>query len=382
MEKEENNYMELENSFYHELHKYSWDEEEASIFAKTQQDVKRALAKERIDIEDFKALISPAAEPYLDLMAIKANRLTKRRFGKTIQMYVPLYVSNYCTNYCVYCGFNCHNQILRKKLTTEQVLEEIEVLKKWGFRHLLLVSGEAEKLTNATYYEEIIRTVRPHFAQISLEVQPLDIEEYKRVGDAGVSAVFVYQETYNENTYPGFHPKGKKHNFRYRLETPDRCAIAGITKVGIGALLGLQNWRTDSLFTARHLLYLEKTYWQTRYSISLPRLRPHVGSFMPHDPINDHQMVQLIMAFRLLDPEVEISLSTRESSLFRDMAMRIGVTTMSAASSTEPGGYATHNEELEQFSINDGRSVEEVTAAIKSYGYQPVWKDWDSWLQK
>ncbi len=368
-------------TFYDELIQYDWKEEEASIFSKTATDVKRALAKERLDLEDFKSLISPAAEPYLNEMAIKANNLTKKRFGKTIQMYVPLYVSNYCTNYCVYCGFSCHNQIVRKKLTPEQVLEEIAVLKDWGFRHLLLVSGEAEKLTGVDYYEEITRTVQPHFSQLSLEVQPLDTDEYARLAKAGITYVCVYQETYNRQVYPSFHPRGKKSDFRYRLETPDRCAQGGIRKIGIGALLGLQNWRTDSFFTALHLSYLEKRYWQGKYSISLPRLRPHVGTFMPEDPINDKQMAQLIMAYRLFDPEVDISLSTRESAAFRDMAMRIGVTTMSAASSTEPGGYATHNEELEQFSINDSRNVEEMAEAIRKQGYEPVWKDWDGWLQ-
>lgn len=367
-------------TFYDEIKKYSWEAEEQSIASKGVSDVRRALAKDRLSIEDFQALISPAAEPFLNEMAIKAHRLTKKRFGKTIQMYVPLYVSNYCTNFCVYCGFNCHNQILRKKLTVEEVLKEIEVLKTWGFRHILIVSGEAEKLAGANYYESVIRAIRPHFAQISLEVQPLEVREYRQLCSAGVSFVAVYQETYNEGTYPEFHPKGKKRNFRYRLETPDRCAMAGIEKIGIGALLGLQNWRVDAFFTALHLTYLERTYWKTRYSISLPRLRPHVGGFMPHDPINDRQMAQLIMAFRLFNPEVDISLSTRESAQFRDMAMNIGVTTMSAASSTEPGGYASQNKELEQFEISDNRSVEEMASAIRDHGYQPVWKDWDSWL--
>lgn len=367
-------------TFYDELIRYDWETEERSIFAKTAQDVQRALSKERCNLEDFKALISPAAEPFLREMASKAEQLTLRRYGRTIQMYVPLYVSNYCANSCVYCGFNCHNQIHRVKLDVPQVMKEIEVLKKWGFRHLLLVSGEAPKLTDADYYEEIIRAVRPHFAQLSLEVQPLTTDEYRRMEQAGISYVCVYQETYNEKTYPEFHPHGLKANFRYRLETPDRCGEAGIQKIGIGALLGLQNWRTDSFFTALHLHYLERTHWRTKYSISLPRLRPHVGSFMPNDPINDRQMAQLICAYRLFDPEVDISLSTRESASFRDMAMRIGVTTMSAASSTEPGGYATPHKELEQFAINDARTVDEMAAAIRAQGYEPVWKDWDEWL--
>ena len=367
-------------TYYDELIKHNWDEEEASIFAKTEADVLRALGKDRCNLEDFKALISPAAEPYLRQMSIKAEELTLRRFGRTIQMYVPLYVSNYCANYCIYCGFNCHNQINRVKLSIDDIIKEIAVLKDWGFRHLLLVSGEAPKLTGVDYYEEVIKAVRPHFAQVSLEVQPLHTEEYARLVAAGMSYVCVYQETYNEAAYPQFHPKGLKANFRYRLETPDRCGEAGVHKIGIGALLGLQNWRTDSFFTALHLQYLERTHWRTRYSISLPRLRPHVGSFMPTDPINDRQMAQLICAYRLFDPEVDISLSTRESSAFRDMAMHIGATTMSAASSTEPGGYATPHTELEQFAINDGRSVDEMAAAIRAQGYEPVWKDWDEWM--
>ncbi|MBB6275259.1 2-iminoacetate synthase ThiH [Porphyromonas circumdentaria] len=367
-------------TFYDELRKLNWEAEEESIFKKTTLDVQRALQKDRCNLEDFKAFISPAAEPFLREMAIKAEQLTIKRYGRTIQMYVPLYVSNYCTNSCVYCGFSCHNQIHRVKLDIPQILEEIAVLKKWGFRHLLLVSGESAKLTDASYYEEVINAVRPHFAQISLEVQPLTTDEYRRMYNAGISYVCVYQETYNEKKYPEFHPRGEKANFRYRLETPDRCGTAGIQKIGIGALLGLQNWRTDSFFTALHLNYLERTHWKTKYSISLPRLRPHVGDFTPEDPINDKQMAQLICAYRLFDPEVDISLSTRESSAFRDMAMRIGATTMSAASSTEPGGYATKHEELEQFEINDARTVEEMAEAIRANGYEPVWKDWDEWL--
>ena len=367
-------------SFYDHILTYDWDTEEQSIFSKTEADVARAIAAERPTLEDFKALISPAAEGFLDQMAIKAQQLTQQRFGRTIQMYVPLYLSNFCTHNCIYCGFSSHNAIKRKKLTVDEVMLEIEVLKKWGFRHILIVSGEAPKLTDTAYYKEIVDAIRPHFAQISLEVQPLEVEEYKTLSDSGVSFVCVYQETYNHKVYPQFHLKGKKMDYRYRLETPERCAQAGMRKMGIGALLGLQNWRTDSYFTAMHMNWMEKHYWMMKFSISLPRLRPHVGAFMPKDPITDKQMAQLIMAYRLFNPEVDISLSTRESSEFRDLAMRIGVTTMSAASSTEPGGYATHDVELEQFSINDGRSVEEMAAAIRAQNYEPVWKDWDSWL--
>ncbi len=372
--------MSKEYTFYDEIKKHDWSEEEASIMNKTDIDVRRALSKDSCTLEDFKALISPVAEKYLREMTIKAEVLTIRRYGRTIQMYAPLYLSNYCSNACVYCGFSCHNNIKRIKLNNEQIIKEIEVLKDWGYRHLLLVSGEHNGLTGADYYNDVVKLLRPHFAQLSLEVQPLSMDEYASLVDSGISYVCVYQETYNEKTYPQYHPKGKKANYRYRLETPDRCGMAGIKKIGIGPLLGLENWRVDSFFAALHLSYIEKRYWRMKTSISLPRLRPHVGEFMPNNPITDKQLIQLISAYRLFDPEVDISLSTRESSAFRDMAMHIGVTSMSAASSTVPGGYVERNEELEQFSINDGRSVSQMVSAIKNNGYEPVWKDWDIWM--
>lgn len=367
-------------SFYEELRKHDWEEVSASIQSKTEADVLRALSVERRSLEDFKALISPAATPYLREMARQAEALTLKRYGRTMQMYIPLYVSNHCSNFCVYCGFNCLNRINRIKLDREEILEEVKIIQDWGYKHILIVSGESPKLTPASYYEEIVRTIRPHFSQVSLEVQPLTTEEYARLVEAGISFVCVYQETYREATYPLYHPKGLKANFRYRLETPERCAKAGVRKVGIGALLGLEEWRTDAFFTALHLHYLERYHWRTKYSISLPRLRPHVGGFEPKDPISDMEMAQLICAYRLFDPEVDISLSTRESAAFRDMAMHIGITSMSAGSSTEPGGYAKSREELEQFEINDGRSASEMAEAIRAQGYEPVWKDWDVWL--
>lgn len=367
-------------AFYDELKKYSWDEVGAMIASSTEADVRQALSKERCGMRDFAALISPAAAPFLKQMAAKAEWLTAKRYGKTIQLYVPLYLSNYCSNHCIYCGFNCHNQIKRMKLDKEQILEEIAVLKDWGFRHLLLVSGEAPRIAGVDYYKRAIELVRPHFAQISIEVQPLHTEEYASLVDSGLSYVCVYQETYNEETYPQFHPKGSKADYHYRLATPERCAMAGVRKVGIGALLGLQDWRIDSFFTALHLQYMEKHHWRSKYSISLPRLRPHVGEFEPESSIQDREMAQLICAYRIFDPEVDISLSTRESAPFRDMAMHLGVTSMSAASSTEPGGYAKPNKALEQFTINDGRSVEEMVAAIRGEGYEAVWKDWDEWM--
>lgn len=367
-------------TFFDEIAQYDWDEEEHSFEKIGSEDVLRALHSNQPSLKDFKALISPAAIPFLNQIATKAQKLSIERFGKTIQLYLPLYLSNYCTNSCLYCGFNHENKILRKKLTSEEIDEEIEAIKALGYQHLLIVAGESPRIAGVDYYEEVLHQLRPHFSALSIEVQPLDEDGYRRLIQAGASQVCVYQETYNVRAYPSYHPRGLKANYRYRLETPDRAASAGMKKIGIGALLGLENWRTDAFFTAVHLKYLEKNYWKTKYSISLPRLRPHVGSFMPKDPIKDIEMVQLICAFRLLSPQVEISLSTRESASFRDMAMRIGANSMSAGSSTQPGGYAHPNKELEQFSINDNRTPQELEQAIRDQGYEAVWKDWDAWI--
>lgn len=367
-------------TFYDIIREHDWEQERLSLVAKTEADVLRAINKDKIDIEDFKALISPAAEPHLNAIAKRSQLLTRARFGKTIQLYVPLYLSNYCTNSCVYCGFSHENRILRKKLNMEEIKAEAEAILALGFKHILLVAGEAPQRAGIDYYVEVVKMLRPLFAQISIEVQPMDEDDYRKLVEVGVSYICVYQETYNESAYPKYHPRGLKANYRYRLETPDRAASAGMRKVGIGALLGLEDWRLDSLYTAMHLLYMEKHYWQSKYSISLPRLRPNVGGWEPKDPISDKQMIQLIAAYRLLSPQVDISVSTRESSAFRDMAMHLGATTMSAGSSTQPGGYVDPQKELEQFSINDNRSPAEMEAAIRAQGLEPVWKDWDIWM--
>lgn len=367
-------------SFYDHIQSYPWDDIKQGISDQSKSDVINAINNQNRTVADFMALISPAAIPFLEEMAVEANRMTLERFGRVIQMYIPLYVSNYCQNACVYCGFNHSNKIKRKMLTMEEIDREVEAILKLGYKHILLVSGEAPAKTNAAYYNEVIRRIRPHFSQIALEVQPLETSEYHLLQESGLGFVCVYQETYNEKAYPAYHPAGKKADYRYRLETPDRVGQADVQKIGIGALLGLEDWRTDSFFTALHLKYLEKTYWRTKYSISLPRLRPHAGSFMPKDPISDKEMVQLICAYRLLDRDAEISISTREGRTFRDHVMKLGITAISAGSSTEPGGYVEQHRELEQFAINDTRSPDEMAAAIRAQGYEPVWKDWDSWM--
>ena len=371
----------LDNStFYNYIQHYNWDQITRQIQSQTAKDVELALANTNRTVEDFLALVSPAAAPYLEPMAQEAHRLTMERFGNVIQLYIPLYLSNYCHNACVYCGFNQQNDITRKMLSISEVDAEIEAILKLGYKHILLVSGDFPSKTDAAYYDEIVRRIRPRFSQIALEVQPLKTDEYALLQHSGVGFVCIYQETYNEKTYPHYHPAGKKADYRYRLETPDRIGAADIQKIGIGGLLGLEDWRTESFFVALHLKYLEKKYWRTKYSISLPRLRPATGAFEPKSPINDREMVQLICAYRLLDKEIDISLSTRESQSFRDNVLPLGITSMSAGSSTEPGGYATQHRELEQFSINDSRSPEEFAKSLKAKGYEAVWKDWDNWM--
>lgn len=364
-------------NFLEILSKFNWDEIGEKIDKVTPQDVEKVLEKEVIFEQDFLALVSKAGENYLEIFAKKSKERTQRRFGKTIQLYLPLYLSNVCTNQCVYCGFNHTNKIKRIILSDEQILQEVTAIKQMGYEHILLVTGEASKKVGVDYLENAIKLIKPSFASISAEIQPLEVEEYKRLIAAGLNSVYIYQETYNQEKYPFYHLKGKKRDFAYRLATPERLGEAGIYRTGLGALLGLENWRVEAFFMALHLRFLQKRFWKTKYSLSFPRMRPYEGQFLPPNPVSEKELAQLIWAFRIFDEDVEISLSTRESQNFRDNMMTLGVTSMSAGSKTEPGGYASCVTELEQFEINDNREASELEAAIKQHGYEAVWKDWD-----
>ncbi|APC88892.1 2-iminoacetate synthase ThiH [Vibrio parahaemolyticus] len=370
-------------SFYDRFQQLDWDDISMSIYAKTAQDVERALAKPKRDLEDFKALISPAAEPYLEQMAKLSYSLTRKRFGNTMSLYIPLYLSNLCANACTYCGFSMENRIKRRTLNRDEVEAEIGAIKRMKFDSVLLVTGEHETKVGMKYFREMVPIIKQRFNYLAMEVQPLDQDEYAELKTLGLDAVMVYQETYHPKTYAQHHLRGNKMDFRYRLETPDRLAKAGIDKIGLGALIGLEEWRTDCFFAAAHLDYLERTYWQSRYSISFPRLRPCAGNvpasgLQPKSVMTDKQLVQLICSYRLFNPEVELSLSTRESPLFRDNVLPLGITSMSAASKTQPGGYATEEVELEQFEISDERSAASVEDMIRAKGFAPVWRDWHS----
>jgi len=374
------------SSFLHQISNDDWHQTQQSFDDISEDQVVAALKKSQrgleLDLAEFQALISPVAAPYLEHMAQLSQQFTQQRFGHNMQMFVPLYLSNMCSNICTYCGFSMENKIRRTTLTMQQIEEEAIAIKAMGLDHILLVTGESERKVGMAYFEQALAVLTQYFSHISMEVQPLDTQDYARLNELGVESILVYQETYHRDKYAKYHLKGKKSDFDYRLATPDRVGQAGITKVGIGCLLGLEDWRTDAYYVAAQLQYLEQKYWQMRYSLSFPRLRPCEGGSEVNSPMTERELVQLICAYRLYNHQVELSLSTRESAVFRDNMLKLGVTTMSAGSKTQPGGYANDEKSLEQFSIDDNRTVAQVASMIKDKGYQVVWKDWQMGLNQ
>lgn len=340
-------------------------------------DVSRALEGRRLRPDDLAALLSTTAHARLEEIAARAHELTVRRFGRTVQLFAPLYLSNECVSVCTYCGFSAGNRIARRTLSVDEVVAEARALVESGFRHLLLVSGEHARIVSKDYLLACVEAVAPMVPSISVEVQVWDTETYRRLVAAGCDGLVVYQEAYDRSTYAATHLKGKKRNYEWRLSAPDRGADAGMRRIGIGALLGLHpDWRSEVLAVAIHAAALIHRHWRTEVSIAVPRMRPAAGGFSPSAPVNDHEFVQLVCALRLFLPEVGISLSTREPSQLRDGLVPLGVTSMSAGSHTEPGGYAAPSDAEPQFEISDTRSPAQVAAALRLAGYDPVWKDW------
>jgi 2-iminoacetate synthase len=350
-----------------------------AIRRKTAADVRRALGRvgTGLELDDLAALLSPAADSFLEEMAQLSHHLTVQRFGHTMQLYAPMYLTNICANVCTYCGFSAKNRIPRKALNDAEILAEAKVLQSHGFDHVLLVTGESGRY-GVEYLRNALRLLRPLFSNLSMEVQPLAEAEYAALTHDGLSAVLVYQETYDSAVYARHHLKGPKSDMAWRLGTPDRLGQAGLKKIGLGALYGLSDWRSEAWFVGLHLRYMERRHWRSRYSISFPRLRPHEGSEIEIMPFNERNLVQSACVFRLFSQEVELALSTREGAAFRDQALRLGFTSISAGSCTNPGGYAGEAETLKQFDIDDSRSPAEVAALLRCQGYDPVWKDWDS----
>jgi 2-iminoacetate synthase len=343
----------------------------------TAADVDRSLNASHPTLADFAVLLSASAAERLESLAQKAHRTTRARFGATVRLFSPLYLSNECVSTCTYCGFSAGNDIRRRTLTLEELRAEAAELRRRGFRHLLLVSGEHARIVSRRYLEDCVAAVAPDFAQVDVEVQVWDADTYRGLAAAGADGVIVYQETYDPVTYASVHLKGKKRNYAWRLAAPDRAAAAGIRRLGIGALLGLHpDWRSDAIALAAHGRALIRRWWRCEVQVALPRLRPAAGGFEPADPVSDAELVQLLCALRIVLPDVGVSLSTREPAALRDALVPIGVTAMSAGSHTEPGGYAEETDAEPQFEISDHRSPAEVAAALRSAGYDPVWKDW------
>jgi len=324
-------------------------------------------------------LISPAAENFLEDMAQLAHSLTIQRFGRTIQLYAPLYLSNFCQGTCLYCGYKTSNKFQRTRLTIDQALADADILASEGFRHILLVSGRDTEHINTDYLTALAARLKSKFSSISIEIYPMSAPDYHKLFEAGIDGVTLYQETYDRKTYAHFHPAGPKSDYDYRLDTPDRFSSAGMRRIGLGVLLGLADWRLDTLALAEHADYLMKQYWRSQVSFSFPRLRPalNVDGQFEH-LISDKNLVQMMLALRLCFADAPIVLSTRERADLRDKLVKLCVTRMSAGSKTNPGGYSAKLDSAEQFQIDDTRTPAEVAAMIKSAGFEAVWKDWDA----
>jgi 2-iminoacetate synthase len=368
--------------------------------------VSKVLERTTVSLSDFAALISPAAGEKLEVMGRRANALTRQRFGKVIRLFAPLYLSNECINNCQYCGFSRDNAILRVTLSVDEVRREAGALRNEGFRNILLVAGEHPKFVSNNYLRDCVAALHETWPSVSLEVGPMEIDEYRPMVQAGGDGLVVYQETYDPAVYAEMHTSGPKRNFNWRLETPERAYAAGFRRLGIGALYGLADWRYEALCVAAHADYLLRNCWKASLTISLPRLRPCAGEFEPLTHISDRELAQLVCAFRLMFPDVGLVLSTREPARLRDGLIPLGITLVSAGSHTEPGGYtgagrqSLHHTEkgrivelgasewaagtevhaTGQFQIADERSAQEVAELIRRLGYEPVWKDWDAAL--
>jgi 2-iminoacetate synthase len=348
----------------------------------TNADVEQALRAQHHTLDDLRALLSPAADSFLPELAALSRKITLQRFGRTTQLYAPIYLSNFCTNRCAYCGFSATNRIARRCLTLDEAENEADILHQRGFNHILLVSGESQNTLDVDYLEALAFNLRDKFASISIEVQPLSLPEYKRLFAAGINAVAVYQETYDRPLYDRVHLAGKKCDFDYRLDTPTRAGMAGMREIGIGALLGLGDWRAEGMALGHHLFWLRKKFWQTAFTVSFPRLRPAAGRFEPLADVTERDLSHLIFALRIFDPDVGLLLSTREEARFRDGMLGLGPTRYSAGSCTAPGGYANPDQKGEQFSVGDHRTLTEVCETIRARGLDPVCKDWDPIFQQ
>ncbi|NBI28378.1 2-iminoacetate synthase ThiH [Chengkuizengella marina] len=341
----------------------------------TSVEIKKILQKKKLNEFDFIVLLSPAAVPYLDIMAQKAHENTVQQFYKKIELYAPIYISDFCVNQCEYCSFSITQTFKRKKLSLSEIQAEANVLKELGFNHLLILTGESKTHVPISFLKQVIKMLKKQFDSVSIEIQPMDTTEYGDLVASGTDGVTVYQEVYNEETYKKVHVKGPKRNYQYRIDTPERACKAGMVKVNMGVLLGLADWRKEAYYLAMHVNYLQEKYPNTQIGLSFPRIRPNLGEFEPVVNVTDQHLIQMMLAIRLFLPDCNMNLSTRESPTLRDEILPYGVTNMSAASCTAVGGYVSQSQTKtvnHQFDISDVRSVEEIVTMLKHKGYQPI----------
>lgn len=362
--------------FYDQYAAYRDGEFSRRVQSATDGDVQRVLGKRTLSPDDYLSLLSPAAGPHLERMAQKAHTLTVAQFGRTMVLYTPLYLSNFCTNHCLYCGFSQTNRIVRRQLTVDEVAAEARAIAATGLKHVLILTGDAPAIASVDYIASCCKVLGRYFPAIGIEIYALSQADYGRLIEAGVDSLTIYQETYNQALYRRLHPKGPKRDFHFRLDAPERACQAGMRAVNVGALLGLDDWQQDAFFTGLHACYLQDRYPQTEISVSLPRMRPHVGGYQPGCIVEDRHIVQTMTALRLFMPRVGITISTRESAGFRDRLLPLGVTRMSAGSCTAVGGRTDNSDSTGQFDISDERSVAEMVAMLRRAGWQQVFKDW------
>ena len=350
----------------------------------TANDVMRALRKDTVTVEDFKALLSPAAEPLLEQMAERARIETRKHFGNTVYLFTPLYIANYCENYCVYCGFNCYNDIRRMRLTPEQIEHEMQVIAQSGMEEILILTGESKGMSDVKYIGEACKLARKYFRMVGIEIYPVNVEDYRYLHECGVDYVTVFQETYDADRYEQLHLAGHKRVFPYRFEAQERALMGGMRGIACSALLGLSDFRRDALASALHVYYLQRKYPHAEVSLSCPRLRPIInnGKINPLD-VGERQLCQILCAYRIFLPFAGITVSSRESESFRNGIVKIAATKISAGVSTGIGdheskytGKENAEEGDEQFEINDGRSLPQMYKDMESEGLQPVLNDY------
>ena len=344
----------------------------------TAEDVKEALAAETCSVDNFKALLSPAALPFLEEIAQKAQKETSKHFGNSVAIFTPLYIANYCENYCVYCGFNCHNKIKRAQLNAEEIEKEMQAIAATGLEEVLILTGESPNKSSVEYIGEACKIAKKYFKLIGLEVYPMDSKDYAYLHECGADFVTVFQETYNSDKYKTLHLGGRKRIFPYRLNAQERAIMGGMRGVGFAALLGLDDFRKDALATGMHAYLLQKKYPHAEIAFSCPRLRPIINNdkINPKD-VHEPQLLQIICAYRIFMPFASITISTRECERFRDNIIQIAATKISAGVNVGIGGHSQEEEKGdEQFEISDGRSVDEIYHMIEDNGMQPVMTDY------